>query len=81
MRPLADLDRIVPLVLDQQQGLGLRGDQDVEADFAFAGEAHVAAVHQVARRRLRRQDVADGAGGVVEALEQQQDDAAMPRQG
>ena len=57
------------------------GIKTFEADFAFAGETHVAAVHQVARRRLRRQDLADGAGGVVQAFEQQEDDAAMPRQG
>ena len=56
------------------------GIKHIEADFAFPGEAHVAAVHQVAGRRLRGQDFAEGAGGLVQALEQQQDHAAMPRQ-
>ena len=52
---LAHFQRIVAVLLDQQHGLGLGGNQLVETRLGLAGKAQVAAVHQVAGRRAARQ--------------------------
>ena len=77
---VADLAGIVPFVFHQEEGFRFRRDQQVEADFAFPRHGQVAAVHQVAGRGLRGQDLADGPRRLLQALEQQQHDGAMPRQ-
>ena len=79
MQPATDFHRVVAVLLDQHHRLGLGRDQPLEPRLGFAGQAHVAAVHQFAGRHAVGEDVADRPRGLLDAVEQQQGHAAMLR--
>ena len=68
------------MILDEQHRLGFAGNQQLVANVGLAGEAQVAAIHQVAGGRFERGDFQRRVGGLVEAFEQQQHAAAVSGQ-
>ena len=49
--PIADFLGLVAFELDEHGRFRLRGNEQVEANFAFTHQAQVATIHQVAGRR------------------------------
>ena len=80
MQPAAHLQRFLAVLLHQKHGLGFRRDQLLKARLRLPRQRQVAAVHQVAGRRVAGQDVGHGAGRLVQAVEQQQSHPAVRRQ-
>ena len=80
MEPAADLQRVVAVLFHQQHGLGFGGDQPLETRLGRPAQTQVPAVHQIAGHRAVGEDVGDGAGGLLHAVQQQQGHAAAERQ-
>ena len=78
--PIPHFGDRVPLEFDQQHGLGFGRNQLVVKCRTLAGQAQMPPIHQIAGAWPQRHRFGGGSGGILQAIEQQQHDAAMPRQ-
>ena len=73
--PLAHRDRILADVLDQQQSLGLRRQQQAVFRIVLAGQAQMPPIQQIAGARSKRQNLLHRQRGIFQRIEKQ----AAPR--